>query len=156
MKKKRAAIFHYLEGAWVLLLWLIIHPCAQSKTLGLRVQLKNVQERPMLCYAESLQSCPTLWDPIDGSPPGSPVLGILQARTLQWVAISFSNAWKGKVKVKSLICVRLFVTPWSAAYQAPPYTGLTRQDYCSGLPFPPPEFPYCLLNIKEPSSYSIN
>ena len=70
--------------------------------------------------AKSLQSCPTLCDPIDGSPPGSPVPGILQARTLEWVAISFSNEWKWKVKVKSLSCVRLLATPWTAAYQAPP------------------------------------
>ena len=55
--------------------------------------------------AKSLQSCPTLCDPTDGSPPGSPVPGILQARTLEWVAISFSNAWKCEVKVKSLSCV---------------------------------------------------
>ena len=70
--------------------------------------------------AKSLQSCPTLCDPIDGSPPGSPAPGILQARTLEWVAISFSNAWKWKVKVKSLSRVRLLATPWTAAYQAPP------------------------------------
>ena len=70
--------------------------------------------------AKSLQSCLTLCDPMDGSPPGSPVPGILQARTLEWVAFSFSNAWKWKVKVKSLSHVRLFVTPWTAAYQAPP------------------------------------
>ena len=69
--------------------------------------------------AKSLQSCPTLGDPIDGSPPGSPVPGILQARTLEWVAISFSNAWKWKVEVKSLSCVRPSATPWTAAYQAP-------------------------------------
>ena len=69
--------------------------------------------------AESLQSCPTLCDPREGSPPGSSIPGILQARTLEWVAISFSNAWKWNVKVKSLSCVRLFVTPWTAAYQAP-------------------------------------
>ena len=62
--------------------------------------------------AKLLQSCPTLWDPIDSSPPGSPVPGILQARTLEWVAISFSNAWKWKVKVKSLSCVWLLATPW--------------------------------------------
>ena len=73
--------------------------------------------------AKLLQSCPTLCDPIDSSPPGSPVPGILQARTLEWVAISFSNAWKGKVKMKSLSRVRLFATPWSAAYQAPPSVG---------------------------------
>ena len=70
--------------------------------------------------AKSLQSCPTLCDPIDGSPPGSPVPGILQARTLEWVAISFSNTWNWKVKVKSLSRVRLLVTPRTAAYQAPP------------------------------------
>ena len=73
--------------------------------------------------AKSLQSCPTLSGPIDGSPPGSPVPGILQARTLEWVAISFSNACKWKVKVKSLSRVRLFATPWTVAYQAPPSMG---------------------------------
>ena len=84
--------------------------------------------------AKSLQSCPTLSDPIDGSPPGSPVPGILQARTLEWVAISFSNAWKWKVKVKSLSHVRLLATPWTAAHQAPPSSGLSRQEYWSGVP----------------------
>ena len=79
--------------------------------------------------AKSLQSCPTLCDPIDGSPPGSPVPGILQARTLEWVAISFSNAGKWKVKVKSLSRVRLSATPWTAAYQAPPPMGFSRQEY---------------------------
>ena len=88
--------------------------------------------------AKSFQSCPTLCDPIDGSPPGSPIPGSLQARTLEWVAISFSNAWKWKVKVKSLSCVQLFVTPWTAAYQAPPPMGFSRQKYWSGLPFPSP------------------
>ena len=88
--------------------------------------------------AKSLQSCPTLWDPIGGSPPGFPVPGILQARTLEWVAISFSNAWKWKVRVKSLSRVRLFVTPWTAAYQAPPSVGFSRQEYWSGVPLPSP------------------
>ena len=86
--------------------------------------------------AESLQSCPTLCDPIGGSPPGSPVPGILQARTLEWVAISFSNAWKWKVKVRSLSRVRLCATPWSAAYQAPPSMGLSRQEHWSGVTLP--------------------
>ena len=86
--------------------------------------------------AESLQSCPTLCDPIDGSPQGSPVPGILQARTLEWVAISFSNAWKWKVKVKSLSRVRLLATPWTATYQAPPSMGFSRQEYWSGVPSP--------------------
>ena len=88
--------------------------------------------------AKSLQSCPTLCDPIDGSPPGSPVPGILQARTLEWVAISFSNAGKWKVKVNSLSCVRLLVTPWTTAYQAPPSMGFSRQEYWSGVPLPSP------------------
>ena len=88
--------------------------------------------------AKSLQSCPTLCDPIDGSPPGSPVPGILQARTLEWVAISFSNAGKWKVKVKSLNCVWLFATSWTAAYQAPPSVGFSSQEYWSGLPLPSP------------------
>ena len=88
--------------------------------------------------AKSLQSCPTLCDPIDGSPPGSPVPGILQARTLEWVAISFSNAGKWRVKVKSLSRVRLFATPWTAAYQAPPSMGFSRQKYWSGVLLPSP------------------
>ena len=86
--------------------------------------------------AKSLQSCPTLCDPIDGSPPGSPVPGILQARTLEWVAISFSSAWKWKVKGKSLSRVRLLATPWTAAYQAPQSMGFSRQEYWSGVPLP--------------------
>ena len=88
--------------------------------------------------ATSLQSCPTLCNPIDGSPPGSPIPEILQARTLEWLAISFSNAWKWKVKVKSLSRVWLLVTPWTAAYQAPPPTGFSRQEYWSGVPLPSP------------------
>ena len=73
----------------------------------------------LLCYAKSLQSCPTLCDPIDSSPPGSPVPEILQARTLEWVAISFSSAWKWKVRVKLLSRVWPSATPWTAAYQGP-------------------------------------
>ena len=88
--------------------------------------------------AKSLQSYPTLCDPIDGSPPGSPIPGILQARTLEWVAISFSNAWKWKVKVKSLSRVRPSATPWTAAFQAPPSMGFSRQEYWSGVPLPSP------------------
>ena len=76
--------------------------------------------------------------PIDSNPPGSPVPGILQERTLEWVAISFSNAWKWKVRVKSLSHVRLFTTPWTVAYQAPPSMGFSRQEYQSGVPLPSP------------------
>ena len=86
--------------------------------------------------AKSLQSCPTLCDPTDGSPPGSSVPGILQARTLEWVAISFSNAWKWKVKVKLLSRVWLFATPWTAAYQAPPPMGFSRQESWSRVLLP--------------------
>ena len=88
--------------------------------------------------AKSLQLCLTLCDPIDGSPPGSPVPGILQARTLKWVAISFSNAWKWKLKVKSFSRIWLLATPWTAAYQAPPSMGFSRQEYWSGVPLPSP------------------
>ena len=88
--------------------------------------------------AKSLQSCPTLCDPIDGSPPGSPIPGILQASTLEWVAISFSNAWKWKVQVKSFSRVQLLATPWTVAYQAPPSMGFSRQEYWSGVPLPSP------------------
>ena len=75
---------------------------------------------------------------MDGSPPGSPFPGILQARTLEWVAISFSKAWKWKVKVKSHSCVRLFTTPWIAAHQAPLSMGFSRQEYWTGVPLPSP------------------
>ena len=88
--------------------------------------------------AKSLQSCLTLCHPTDRSPSGSPVPGILQARTLEWVAISFSNAWKWKMKVKSLSRVRLFATSWTAAYQAPLSVGFSRQEYWSGVPLPSP------------------
>ena len=95
--------------------------------------------------AKSLQSCPTLCNPIDGSPPGSLVPGIFQARTLEWVAISFSNAWKWKVKGKSLSCVRLLATPWTAAYQAPLSMGFSRQEYWSGVPLPSPDWEPSML-----------
>ena len=104
---------------------------------------------PAAAAAKSLQSCPTLCDPIDGSTPGSPVPGVLQARTLDWVAISFSNAWKWKVKVKSPSRVLLFETPWTAAHQAPPPMGLSRQEYWSGVPLPSPSRSYSVANSKN-------
>ena len=107
-----------------------------AQDLALGWWLKTTQVVSAAAAAKSLQSCPTLCDPIDSSPTGSPVPGILQTRTLEWVAISFSNAWKWKVKVKSLSCVRLLVTPWTAAYQAPPSMGFSRQEYWSGVPLP--------------------
>ena len=84
----------------------------------------------------SRYSCPTQCDPIGCSPPGSAVPGILQARTLEWVAIAFPNAWKWKVKVKSLSHVQLSATPWPAAHQAPPSMGFSRQEYWSGVSLP--------------------
>ena len=90
------------------------------------------ENRYWLAPAKSLQSCLTPCDPIDGSPPSSPVPGIHQARTLEWVAISFSNAWKWKVKVKSLSSVWILATPWTAAYQDPPSMRFSRQEYWSG------------------------
>ena len=92
--------------------------------------------------AKSLQLCPTLCDLTDGSPPGSPIPGILQARTLEWVAISFSNAWKWKVKVKSLSQVQPLATPWTVAYQAPLSMGFSRQEYWSGVPLLSPSGPF--------------
>ena len=101
--------------------------------------------------AKSLQSCPTLCDPIDSSPPGSPFPGILQARTLEWVAISFSNAWKWKVKVKLLSCVWLLATPWTAAHQASQSIGFSRQEYWSGMPLSSP-LPFWMIKLPEIST----
>jgi len=129
------------------LLWTSLHVLGQQSSVILKLLSSNLSwlkgkwwqwVSVSVCYAKSLQSCPTLCDPIDGSPPGSAIPGILQARTLEWVAISFSNAWKWKVKVKSLSPVRLFATPWTAAYQAPQFMGFSRQEYWSGVPLPSP------------------
>ena len=98
----------------------------------------NTSYKGVAAAVKSLQSCPTLCNPIDGSLPGSPIPGILQAGTLEWAAISFSNAWKWKVKVKSLSHVRLLATPWTAAYQAPRSMGFSRKEYWSGEPLPSP------------------
>ena len=124
--------------------WLTLFTLTPSRASQVALVLKNPPAKAgdiraaAAAAAKSLQSCPTLCDPRDGGPPGSAVPGILQARTLEWVAIPFSNAWKWKVKVKSLSCVRLFRTPWTAAYQAPPSMGFSRQEYWSGLPLPSP------------------
>ena len=100
--------------------------------------------------AKLLQSCLTLCYPIDSSPPGSPIPGILQARILEWVAISFSNAWKRKVKVKLLSHVRLLATPWTTAYQAPLSMGFSRQEYWSGVPLPSPFSCSVVSNSLQP------
>ena len=90
--------------------------------------------RMLAAAAKLLRSCPILWDPRDGSPPGSPVPGLLQAKTLEWVAISFSNACKWKVKVKTLSHAWLLATPWTTAYQALLSMEFSRQEYWSGVP----------------------
>ena len=111
--------------------------------------------RAAAAAAKSLQSCPTLCDPTDGSPPGSPVPGILQARTLEWVAIFFSNACKWKVKGKSLSRVRLFTTPWTAAYQAPPSMGFSGQEYWSGVPLPSPSIYTNIYKIDSQWKFAV-
>ena len=131
VKRKDPVLLH---NAW---------PCIAQPTLQKFNELGH-KVLPHLPYspasaaaaAKSLQSCPTLCNPTDGSPPGSPVPGILQARTLKWAAISFSNAWKWKGKGKSLSRVWLFGILWTSAYQAPPSMGFSRQEYWSGVPSP--------------------
>ena len=133
------------------LLWdaLVGSPCSprDSQESSQTPQFKSIHSSALsFLYAAAaanlLQSCLTLCDPIDGSSPGSPILGILQARILEWVAISFSNAGKWKVKVKSLTHVRLLATPWTAAHQAPPPMGFFQASHWSGLPLPSPSFLY--------------
>ena len=94
-----------------------------------------------------------LCDPIDGSPPGSPVPGILQARTPEWVAISLSSASKWKAKVKLLSRVRLPATPWSAAHHAPLSMGFSRQEYWSGVPLPSPHFSWDVFILPSLLKY---
>ena len=131
-------VYKVLWQLWTLLcpskVFVFFFNCSRQLTyLDSNYKLVFPEHAAVAAAAKSLQSCPTLWDPRDGSQPGSPVPGILQARTLEWVAISFSNAWKWKVKVKSLSRVWLFVTPWNAAHQAPPSMGFSRQEYWSGV-----------------------
>ena len=118
------------------------------KLLNFQISSKLQTQRFVICVlfsisfsaaaaaAKLLQLCPTLCNSTDGSPPGCPIPGILQARTLEWVAISFSNAWKWKVKVKSLSRVWLLAASWTAAYKVPPSMGFSRQEYRSGVPLP--------------------
>ena len=122
-----------------------------------RVQIEQTQiSESQVKYYLLLLSCfnrVRLCDPIDGSPPGSSIPGILQARTLKWVAIAFSNAWKWKVKGKSLSRVQLLATPWTAAYQAPPSMGFSRQEYWSGVPLPSPSI---MLGTRNTSVDKVN
>jgi len=122
---------HPSKGKWINKLWNI---CRAHYYPVIKINaLPSHKGHAATAAAKSLQLCPTLCDPRDGSPP---VPVILQARTLEWVAISFSNAWKWKVKVKSLSRVRLLATQWTSAYQAPPSMGYSRQEYWSGVPLP--------------------
>ena len=122
-----------ITANWVKRLWCLSYNCMWTYAAA---------------AAKLLQSCLTLCDPIDSSPPVSPIPGILQARTLEWVAISLSSAWKWKVKAKSLSHVRPSVTPWTAAFQAPPSMGFSRQEYWSGVPWPSPTIGIDLNNIQ--------
>ena len=138
-----------IQWGW-LSIWTYVHflrkhvcSCLMDRRRGsTKILGENMVNNTLAATAavKSLQSCPTLCNPRDGSPPGSSVPGILQARTLEWVAISFSNAWRWKVKVKSFSCVWLLATPWIAAHQAPPSMGFSRQEYWSGVPLPSPLF----------------
>ena len=139
------AVWHSYWGKW----WIFPLPFHSQLNICLpRMQglYQGIAGTTATAAAKSLQSCPTLCDPIDGSPPGSPIPGILQARTLEWVAISFSSAWKWKVKGKSLSPVWLFTTPWTAAHQTPPSMGFSRQEYWSGVPSPSPLVPQEAVN----------
>ena len=128
----------WISGNFLAAQWFALHASIAGGTGSILGQGTKISQATAAAAAKSLQSYPTLCDPIDGSPPGSAFPGILQVKTLEWVAISFSNAWKWKVKVKSLSRVWLFATPWTAAYQAPPSMGFSRQEYWSGLPLPSP------------------
>ena len=134
----------YMFKKWFVLVWIM----SPSKVLYVEVSQKAMLlgNRISAAAAKSLQSCPTLCDPVDGGPPGSPVPGTLHTRTLEWVAISFSNAWKWKGEVKSLSRVQLSATPWTAAHQAPPSMGFSRQEYWSGVPLPSPRISADVIN----------
>ena len=115
-------------------------PCCAASSLSMELLL-------LLLLLLNRVSRVRLCDPIDVSPPGSPVPGVLQGRTLEWATISFSRAWKWKVKVKSLSCVWPSATPWTTAHQAPPSMGFSRQEYWSGVPLPFP--PYGAVKFKK-------
>ena len=140
--KRTFFLFFFLNWMIVALQCSVSFRCSAKWLSYIYIFFQVLSPYTATATAKSLQSCPTLCNPIDGSPPGSAVPGILQARTLEWVAVSFSNAWKWKVKVKLLSRVWLLATPWTAAYQAPPSMRFSRQEYWSGVPLPSPLFPY--------------
>ena len=115
---------------------------ALSPSVDSRLKTFTVSISTSTAAAKSSQSCPTLCNPIDGSPQGSAIPGILQARTLEWVAISFSNAWKWKVKVKSLSCLTQRPHGLQPTRLLSLSMGFSRQEYWSGVPSP---FPICTI-----------
>ena len=114
-----------------------------AKTLHRKIRNCQYASAAAAAAAKSLQTCPTLCLLHRQQPTRLPLPGILQARTLEWVAISFSNAWMWKVKVKSLSRARFLATPWTAAYQTSPSMGFPRQEYWSGVPLPSPKLSVC-------------
>ena len=149
---------NWSQGAsWYIYIYVCVCVCVCVYNIYIYIYIRAVVKvmHAAATAAQSLQSCPTLCDPIDGSPPGSPIPGILQARTLEWFAISFSNAWKWKVKVKSLSRVWFLATPWTAAYQAPPSRGFSRQEYWSGVPLPSPKVMHGAVFTGSAVFYSI-
>ena len=139
----------YSYQVWCSLFW---KDTKLLKTMFFWINSSELQRGWLRSPAKSLQSCPTLCHPTDGSPPGSSDPGILQARTLEWVAVSFSNEWKWKVKVKSPSRVLLSATPWTAAHQAPLSMGFSRQECWSGVPLPSPTKVLSSAQIKLSSS----
>ena len=129
--------------------------CSKKRTRRAVEKACIIWEKYAAVAVKSLHSCPTLCDPVDSSELGSSVPGILQARILEWVAISFTNAWKWKVKVKSLSRIQLLGTPWTAAYQAPLSIGFSRQEYWSGVPLPSP-YDLPRQHIKKQRHYFVN
>ena len=126
--------------------------CDSSVSMVLHPWIQSTWE---LCETMLLLSCFSrvrLCDPIDGSPPSSPIPGILQARTLEWVAISFSSGWKWKVKVKSLSCVRLS-NPKDCSLSGSSVHGFFRQEYWSGVPLPSPVWDYSVNLLRKESAF---
>ena len=127
-------LVEYSQRSFMSIFKVYLLPSYGLRILDSESMVTNYSLHNVAAAAKSLQSCPTLCDHIDSSPPSPTIPGILQARTLEWVAISSSNAWKWKVKVKLSSRARLLATPWTAAHQAPPSMGPSSQEYWSELP----------------------